>query len=170
MVAVVSPRSVPVPRSYPLPGNTTWTLAAATNGEYFYDYAGQDPVNNYDLDGTCLGIPYSGPCPWETGANAVEHAMVNAGRWLGRCGWHNILHGGIIGGCTKWGRRFERNHPPPSLRSLLLPAGVTGAAWSCQHWVKFGAERARVAPELAELYGFTALVTCALEGYHVLHH
>jgi hypothetical protein len=28
-----------------------------------YDYAGQDPINKYDLDGKCLGIPFSGPCP-----------------------------------------------------------------------------------------------------------
>jgi hypothetical protein len=38
--------------AHALPWNTTSTLGAATNAEYFYDYADQDPVDNYDLDGT----------------------------------------------------------------------------------------------------------------------
>jgi RHS repeat-associated protein len=38
-----------------------------------YDYAAQDPLNNYDLNGTCLGIPGSGPCPWD---NVVHKAVV----------------------------------------------------------------------------------------------
>jgi hypothetical protein len=37
--------------AYALPWNATSTLGAATNAQYFYDYAGQDPINGYDLSG-----------------------------------------------------------------------------------------------------------------------
>jgi hypothetical protein len=43
-----------------------------------YDYAGQDPINNYDLAGTCMGIPFTGACPWAS----VVHNALNAGAFV----------------------------------------------------------------------------------------
>jgi hypothetical protein len=57
-------RTATLRRAYPLPWNTTATLGAATNAEYFYDYAGQDPVNGFDLSGlfVFLRIKIAGLC------------------------------------------------------------------------------------------------------------
>jgi len=51
LAQLVTPRPAPRQLVYPLPWNTTSTPAAATNGPYFYDYAGQDPINQVDLTG-----------------------------------------------------------------------------------------------------------------------
>jgi hypothetical protein len=40
---------------------------------YAYDYAGQDPIDKYDLAGTCLGIPNSGACPGQDAVVAAYH-------------------------------------------------------------------------------------------------
>jgi hypothetical protein len=61
-------RSIRSPHRGPLrrPAERSTAVArriAVTNAENAYDYAGQDPINGYDLDGMCLGIPFSGPCP-----------------------------------------------------------------------------------------------------------
>jgi hypothetical protein len=62
VVAVAQPRARV---RYLQPWNTTSTLDAATNAQYFYDYAGQDPINNFDLTGTYKArAPYSDrTCP-----------------------------------------------------------------------------------------------------------
>jgi 5-methylcytosine-specific restriction endonuclease McrA len=58
MVATTLDRPTPSTTArepYRLPWSATSTLGCTTRVEYWGDYAGQDPINNYDLNGTCAG-------------------------------------------------------------------------------------------------------------------
>lgn len=72
---------------YPSPWNTTSTLDGATNAQYFYDYAGQDPINNYDLTGLSCGPGKLGdklwPDLWFTSAcNFHDRCYGGKGKYL----------------------------------------------------------------------------------------
>jgi hypothetical protein len=89
--------------AYPLPWNTTSTLGAATNREYFYDYAGQDPINGYDLSGknfcdsehNCRQVLNY----WLTAAQIIAEGLHSGGDPWGSL-WHWVVrHKSRILGC-----------------------------------------------------------------------
>lgn len=98
LVTAAQPRVRTV--AYPQPWNTTSTLAAATNREYFYDYAGQDPVNNYDLNGECVTVNGRRRCLSDgvhnprVSYNVVNAVLFDAIRFYDPGGWFNPQYPG----------------------------------------------------------------------------
>jgi hypothetical protein len=45
---------------------------AVTKAENVYDYAGQDPINSYDLDGLMLDAGRAGDCDWGSCGNTYD--------------------------------------------------------------------------------------------------
>lgn len=116
-----------------------------------YTYASDDPINSTDITGHC-----------PTGLCWAAHAV----RWLNHCGWGNIFHHGVVGACTRWGRRFEQNAKPWSFRKTMAVLTGFGTGMSCRELgISIGA-RLRAAPELAAPCVLLGAFTCAYEGYH----
>jgi len=102
LAQLVTPRPAPRQPVYPLPWNTTSTPAAATNAEYFYDYAGQDPINGYDLSGQAGNPMMMMPnrckhgCKYYEGSISLQDLVTGTG-WLAFVGDGSCAFGFVIG-------------------------------------------------------------------------
>lgn len=147
VVATTEPRVRKV--TYARPSNTTSTLAAATNREYFYDYANQDPINGYDLSGDCWFC--SDPLGLVSDAKTVYHGVGGGIHWIGhetRKAWPYIESGakwGLVGaiggfvyGCALGG--LSAIELGPGAFGVCIISGGAGAVIGFHGGVEYGIE------------------------------
>ena len=85
--------------------------STATKAEYFYDYAGQDPINGYDLDGTMI--------------NALE---ATGGRTIPVVMTEPVAGGGTA---TVWIQSYETS---PSSNVLIFKFKLKTATGQAREW------------------------------------
>lgn len=100
---------------YPLPWNTTSTLDAAPSALRNYDYAGQDPINGYDLNGECYANA-AGRCQWARGSSSAKFQMIVT--------WTPREHRWRVTCRSTGGFSCARINDSPGLLAMLGGAGV----------------------------------------------
>jgi hypothetical protein len=83
---------------------TAEAFEPVTTEEYYYDYADQDPVNDYDLDGKC--IICSNPLGLVSDAKKAGHGIGSGAKWVAggaAYDYHFLLKHKHAIGCTALG-------------------------------------------------------------------
>lgn len=93
------------------PTTLTRSAPSETTAEYFYDYAGQDPINGFDLQGTFAGPPCLGSfCKaWAKRMCRTYHQACHGGgsdpfSWLKKHVWDVFFTSADIKFCYEGGK------------------------------------------------------------------